>query len=30
MIGQNGSLRDLGKPVKGARPKAPAKIDAAG
>jgi Flp pilus assembly protein TadD len=30
MIAQNGSLRDLGKPAKGAKPKAPAKTDDAG
>jgi Flp pilus assembly protein TadD len=30
MIAQNGSLRDLGKPTKGAKPKAPAKTPDAG
>ena len=30
MIAQNGSLHDLGKPAKGAKPKAPAKTDDAG
>jgi Flp pilus assembly protein TadD len=30
MIAQNGSLRELGKPAKGAKPKGPAKTDDAG
>jgi hypothetical protein len=30
MIAQNGSLRDLGKPAKDAKPKAPAKGEDAG